>query len=248
MNLEQAKEILSLYRPATADVEDPAFAEALELCEREPELKQWFQDHCEVYAALRAKLKQPVPEGFKEQILAERKVHTQPFWRRPVVLAAAAAVAGLMAILFPLLKRGETAGPRAYCDRMVSTALRGYAMELATGDSAQIRAYLAQRRAPADYVLPAPLQTAVSTGCAITSWQGTKVSMICFRSGKPLARGQDTDLWLFVTDRAALPGAPPAHSPALAKVNRAMTALWTEGDKTYLLVADGDREFIRKFL
>ena len=27
------------------------------------------------------------------------------------------------------------------------------------------------------------------TGCAIQSWQGAKVSMICFRTGKPLAAG-----------------------------------------------------------
>src|SRR4029079_15043537 len=52
MNTQQAKEILSLYRPGTADAEDPSFAEALRLCERDPELERWFSEHCAVYSAL----------------------------------------------------------------------------------------------------------------------------------------------------------------------------------------------------
>src|ERR1051325_11514340 len=102
MNIQEAKEILSLYRPGTADAEDEFFCEARQLCEQEPELKAWFENHCEVYTALRSKLRTAVPEGLKDQILAEQKVVPLPVWRRPAFLAAAAPVlvlAGIAAML-----------------------------------------------------------------------------------------------------------------------------------------------------
>ena len=38
MNHDEARQILLLYRPGTADAEDPQIAEALALAKREPEL------------------------------------------------------------------------------------------------------------------------------------------------------------------------------------------------------------------
>jgi hypothetical protein len=135
-----------------------------------------------------------------------------------------------------------------YRDRMVGAALRAYAMDLTTDNPVQIRSYLEQNHAPADYVLPASLTKVAVTGCAIQSWQGAKVSMICFRTGKPLAPGEQSDLWLFVIDRSLVKNAPPAGLPQLAKVNQVITATWTEGDKLYLLGTEGDEQAIRQLL
>src|SRR5262249_20742564 len=104
MTAQQAKEILTLYRPDSADATDPEFAEALQFCERDPELKRWFDDHCAVYRSLRARFQQiHVPEGLREQILAERKVHTSPLRPRLKLLAAAmAAIAALTVLVMQL--------------------------------------------------------------------------------------------------------------------------------------------------
>ena len=247
MNSSQAKEILVLYRPGSADADDPSFAEALSWCERDAELKRWFDEHCAVYAALRARFKEtPIPEGLKEQILAERKIHRPAFWRRPALLAAAAVVVALLALAPFWLQRGST-GPYAFVDRMIRTALHPYGM-VTNNDPVQVRAYLAQYQAPADYVLPAPLQKTAVTGCAIEVWQGANVSIVCFTSGKARTPQPATDLWLFVADRAVVPGAPATNAPAISRRNRVTTARWSEGNRTYLLVADGDESFIRKFL
>ena len=131
---------------------------------------------------------------------------------------------------------------------MAGVALRGYTMDLATNNPVQVRAYLAQKQAPADYVLPAPLGKTAVTGCAIESWQGAKVSMICFRTGKPLPPGQQSDLWLFVVDRSAVKNAPPAGSRQFVQVNRLMTVTWTEGDKLYVLGTEGDEQTLRQYL
>ncbi len=254
MNSQTAKKILALYRPGTADAEDAYFSEARQLCERDPGLKRWFDEHCAQYAALRSRFRQvPVPEGLKEQILAERKVHTTPLWRRPsiVLAAAAAAMAVLTGLVWSLwLSPREAAEDLTYTgfrNRMVSIALRGYEMESLTHDPEQVRAFLARNRAPSDYAIRAPLQKATLVGCATENWQGAKVSMICFASNKLLPPAQ-TDLWLFVVDRTAVSNPPASEVPLLAKVNRATTATWTHGDKTYILVADGDETFLRQYL
>jgi hypothetical protein len=249
MNTQQAKEILSLYRPGTADAQDPSFAEALQLCEQDAQLKHWFEEHCAVYLVLRAKLKQiQVPEGLKEQILSERKIRNAPPWRRPAVLAAAAVVVALLAMTQLWLRPREKSGFPLFREQMVGNALRAYKMDLETNSLEQIRGYLAQRTAHADFVLPPGLQNARPTGCVATTWQGEPVSMICFDSGKPHPRGQTSDLWLFVADRKPLAGAPATSEPSITTVNDANTATWIEGEKVYVLVAEGDETFIRKYL
>jgi hypothetical protein len=249
MNRPQAKEILALYRPETADAEDPSFAEALELCRRDSELERWFEEHCALHTALRARFRQiPVPQGLKEQILAERKARLTPLRRRSLILAGVAAAAVLTGLVSLWLPTREEPGFEMYQEQMTSLALCDYAMDLTTNSPVQVRAYLAQRGAPADYVVPGLLQQATLTGCAIESWQGARVSMVCYRSGKALPPGQSSDLWLFVIDRASVRGGPAAPSPTITRVNRAVTASWSEAGRTYLLVADGDEAFIRRFL
>jgi hypothetical protein len=86
------------------------------------------------------------------------------------------------------------------------------------------------------------------TGCAIESWQDVKVSMNCFYTGKPLPPGEQSDLWLFVIDRASVKNAPPAGPPQLARVNDLITAVWAQGTKLYLLGTEGDEQTIRRLL
>ena len=118
-------------------------------------------------------------------------------------------------------------------------------MDFESSNANQIRDYLAQQKAADNYELPAGLQKAAATGCAIENWQGAKVAMLCFRTGQPLPPGGKSDLWLFVVDRASVKSAPAASSPQYARVNKLMTATWTRGNKLYLLGAAGDERMIR---
>ncbi|HKW30258.1 MAG TPA: hypothetical protein VJT54_13055 [Verrucomicrobiae bacterium] len=252
MNRDDAKDILLLYRSGTADAADPQITEALALVKQDTELARWFGEHSARQEVLRAKFRQiPVPAGLKEQIISERRAQEKIIvWRRNIVLTAVAAVIVVSLILatFWLQPQASDNALAIYQSRMVGAALRGYAMDLATNNPAQIRAYLAQNHAPADYVLPAPLEKVAMTGCAIQSWQGVKVSMICFRTGKTLPPGQAGDLWLFVIDRSLVKNAPAAGPPQLARVNQLITATWSQGDKLYLLGTAGDEQTIRHLL
>ena len=252
VNSHEAKEILALYRPGTADAKDPTFAGALELTARDAELGLWFEQHCAAYITLRGKfLKIPVPAGLKEQILAEHKIHAPIiFWKRPsVLLAAAAAIALLLTITSLILRKdGKENYFAAFENKMFGKALLDYSMDLETSDLEKIRGFLAQNNAPADYTLPAGIQKAKTVGCKVLSYQGKSVSMLCFHSDGPLGPGEKSDLWLFVIDHAAVPGAPSTDAPIPARVNSQLTAAsWTQGNKTYILAARGNEEFLRKY-
>ena len=251
MNRDEAKTILLLYRPGTADADDPQIARALELARQDPELTRWLVEHCARQETLRAGFRQiTAPAGLKEQIISEQAAQEKViFWRQRVVLAAAAVVAALV-VLAPLWfqHRGNEETFAIYRSRMAGVALRGYTMDLATNNPAQVRAYLAQNHAPSDYVLPAPLEKTAVTGCAIEGWQGAKVSMICFHTGKPLPPGQQSDLWLFVIDRSTVKNAPPMGSRQFVQVNKLMTVTWTQGDTLYVLGMEGDEQTLQQYL
>ena len=251
MNRDEAKTILLLYRPGTADADDPEIAAALALAKQDPELTIWLAEHCARQEGVRAGFRKiTAPAGLKEQIISEQAAHEKMlFWRRRTVLATAAAMMVLVTLAsFWFQPRRNDEAFAIYRSRMVSVALRGYVMDLVTSSPAQIQGYLARSQAPADYALPALLAKTAATGCAIESWQGAKVSMICFRTGKPLPQGEPSDLWLFVVDRAAVKGAPPVGSRQFVRVNKLMTVTWTQGDKLYVLGMEADEQTLRQYL
>lgn len=251
MNRDEAKDILLLYRPNTVDAGDPQIAEALALAKRDPELALWLEQYSARQEALREKFRRiPVPADLKEQIISEQAAQAKIIsFPRNLALATATAIAALIILtLFWFRPHPKDDTFAVYQNQMAGVALRGYTMDLTTNNLAPIRAYLAQNGAPSDFGLPAPLEKIEVTGCAIEGWQHEKVSMICFRTGRPLPPGQSSDLWLFVVDRAAMPDAPAAGTRQFTRVNKLMTATWTDGGKIYFLGTEADEATLRTYL
>jgi hypothetical protein len=130
---------------------------------------------------------------------------------------------------------------------MVRNVARHYGMPFETNDTAQIRAYLAQNQAPADYVLPKTLAQTSQVGCGTLSWQGKPVAMVCFRTGKPLPPGAKSDLFLFVIEQKDVIAPPQLDVPVFAKVNVLATVSWAEGGKIYVL-ATADESDLKRHL
>lgn len=173
MNRQQAKAILLLYRPESADANDPEFAEALALAREDAALGRWFEEHCSVQRTIRKRFRQiEVPRGLKEQILSEHKARSVVvWWREPAVLAAAAVVVVLLGIAALWWRPGspqeEAEAFATYRTRMATAVLRNYAMSLETNSVTEIRAHLAQNQAPAEYVLPKKLEETPLAGCGV---------------------------------------------------------------------------------
>jgi hypothetical protein len=252
VNRDDVKKILWLYRPDGRDADDPEIMEALALARLDPELAQWLESHLRRQAEVRRALRRiSTPAGLREQILGQQQARCKiVHWQRAgYLLAAAAVVAVLIGLPFWIRPRppgGLNFG--IYQTQMAAIALRGYAMEVTTSDHVAIRRYLAQHQVPADYVLPAGLEQAEVTGCAIESWPGGTAAMVCFRTGQPLPAGAQSDLWLFVIDQTAVQGAPASSQPAITRINRLTMATWNQGGKLYLLGTTADEEVLRKFL
>ena len=253
MNHEEAKTILLLYRPGTADSNDPQIAEALILAKQDADLGAWLERQNLLQKIIREKFQQiEPPPGLKEQIIAALPPAPEKilFLSRYAVLAAAAMVIAFITVAF-LWTRSRHPGTNSlanYDRQMVGLAQRAYAMDLVTSDPAKIHAYFGQTHAP-DFILPSGLRDIAMTGCAVESWQGAHVSMICFRTGKQhLAAGQSSDVWLFVVDPAAVPNTNPSSSPQLAKMDRVAMANWTQDGKLYLLATLGDENTIKTLL
>lgn len=244
MTIREAKDILLLYRPGRGDEADPQVIEALELARREPELQQWLQENSAFHDAVAHELKSlPVPRELKADILLGPKIVRGPahWWTRTVPIAAAATIILCATIAFIWTKSERPSEFARFRSRMVGIVLREYRMDIMTNDMQQVRAYLAAKSAPSDYIVPPKLDSLSLTGAGVLHWQGKPVSMVCFD------RGANDMVFLFVSDRKNI-GDSPLPAAQLAPVKGLATAGWSTGDKVYLLAASGDQEALRSYL
>lgn len=243
MTPQEAKGILLLFRPGSADAADPQMAEALEWTRRDAELASWFEQHCAYQRAMRAKFREiEVSRALPPALRAKTRIILPPvWWRQPVWLAAAAACVVLLgaAVWWRTPRAPERFAN--YRARMVSTALREYRMDIVTSDMRKVRQFLASQGGPADYDLTPGLAKLALTGGGILRWQSHPVSMVCFN------RGDNQMLFLFVVDRAGLADAPP-ETPQISTVSDLAAASWSRGNKTYVLAGPEEKDFARKYL
>jgi hypothetical protein len=243
----QAKTVLECYRPGLDDPRSEPFAEAMERARRDPELARWLERELALDAAIGAKLRQvPVPLGLQSRILAGRPaVAPVVWWRRPlVVFAPLAAVLIAAIVVVTLAWRSPSSDFASYRGQMGALVAGDYKLDVEAGELPKLREFFAQRHWPADYSVPSSLQGYPLEGGMAVEWHGHKVSVICFG-----AEGDDSkDMWLFVTERDALPDAPLSAVPELVPAAKLMTASWSSGGNVYLLAGHGDEQSLRRYL
>lgn len=244
MNTDQAREILMLYRPGTADAEDPDIIEAMAVARRDPDLARWFEQHAAFQSAMRASFRQiAVPDHLKLELLAGRKIIRPPaWWQSPAWLAAAAVVVIALGLAALWLRPAVPDRFANFQEMMVSKAENvAYAMDWPTNDMRALRTALAGRGAPANYEVPKGLARLQLTGGAALTWRANPVSMVCFD------RGDKQMVFLFVMKRSALKD-PPPEKPLVAKIDALTTVSWTSGDQAYLLAGPEEANFLQKYL
>jgi hypothetical protein len=251
MDSREAREKLTLYRPGTTDAADPQMAVALEQVKRDPELAAWFEQHCAVYTAIRGKLKEiPIPQDLKRQIILDKARHPRII-RLPTaikLLAAAAAVVILGMIAWQHFPRADETDFEHFRDRMASSVGRGYSgWDMKPGTLAQVRDYFRSNDLPTDYVLSKALLQLPSVGGAFNKFNDHPVEMLCLYDGVD-AKGQTNGLWVFITKKSLVPGAPQPGKTEIVKASNLMTASWTDNDKLYMLAVDGDADSVKKYL
>lgn len=243
MDKAQAREILLSYRPGRDDTSDPQIVEALRLLDQDPELARWFADQQRADEVIRARLRAtPVPADLKQRILAEQKIVRPDFvWRRPVLMAAAAAVIVLGLISLWAFRPGAGDGVSAYRAEMVRLVENGYTMSVRANNFDQLRQILTEKKWPSDFIVPDRLRNVTVVGGSALEWKGHKIALACM---KDHSRG----LWLFVVEDTAFQRAPNSETPRVQMVSASPTAVWSQSGNTYLFTAQGDEAFLRKYL
>src|ERR1035438_2132394 len=105
MTIEEARFILSAYRPNGSDSDLPAFGDALRMAAGDPELGAWFARSRAHDAAVSLKLRQiEPPPGLREAILAGARVSDTQRSRAPGMawIAGLAAAAALAIVVFSM--------------------------------------------------------------------------------------------------------------------------------------------------
>ncbi len=245
MTLPEAKQLLLEWRPGRTPEDAARLREALDLEQRDPELKVWLERHRAVQERITASLRSmPVPADLRESILrraAERAVvRPRIWWQHPAAWSAAAALIFFIGLTFWPKPEAAQATLEVFRSRMVGAVLRQYTMDIVTNDMREVRSFLASRQAPADYVLPEKLGRLSVSGGGVLSWQGGKVSMVCLESLQ-----RDT-LFLFVVDAKSFTS-DVTVARDFADVNRLATVTWTERGRTYVLAGNGGRAALEQY-
>lgn len=239
MNSQEAKRILAAYRLDQPGSADPDLAEALQLAAKDPELAQWIARQSEFNASIQQHLRGiRTPAGVADRILAESKfVRSASWWTHSRLIALAASVALLLGFWLYWIRPPAEDSFETFRQRMVRSALREYRMDIRTNNMAVIREFLSDNQAPADDQVLKELSAKDPIGAGLLSWQGERVSMVCFNSGS-----KDI-LFLFIVDRSAVKRPPPPEAE-FKQVSKLMTASWSQRGKAYLLAGtEGVQQF-----
>jgi hypothetical protein len=244
MNKQQAREILSVYRPGTEDEQNPMFAEALALARTDRELKTWFEESTNFDRGMRAALAQmDAPIDLRDLILVGHKiVRPSPWWNYRLSgrqLAAAAAVvlfAALSALWFNHRPPGFAEFRREIADSSWGPSPH---VEMPAGSLSEIKRLLAAQRVDTNFNIPPALAHSDIRGCSVMHWRGHEVPVICFHSEKQ-------HLHLVVVDRNLFPDAP-AIMPQTDEWSSWRTASWTQDDHAYVLTGLKTTSFVKKF-
>ena len=248
MDNQEAKFILSAYRPNGQDANDPRFAEALEQARRDPMLAQWFHESIAFDAAMTEKLWAiEVPHDLRDSILAGAKVSRPLRWTNPLLRWAIAAAVLVAAIVGSLTLR-ETSKPRlsgwqSQGLRTITSLVNGRSsFDAQSQSTSQLISWLQTNQAPVASRLPKNLETLESLGCKTFLWNQELVSVICF------ARPDGGLIHLVVTKTSATSNRAIKGEPEFVQHGEWATATWREGDKIYMLALEGSRDQLRTYL
>lgn len=215
MDKQTAKEILSTYRQNSEDASDENFREALDLCQRDPEMREWLDGQTTFDGNLASALDaiRP-PSGSKAALLAtlsfetetsdEGRVSKRPFhwWR---LTMAAAALVAVSLVSFQLVERKPKSQPAI---QVADASVFGIATQLAnqalplqkmSQDLPELQNWLTSQGAPVTASLQSRIgQNAIPAGCRVFELEdGRKVSLMCYQSDGQLVH-------VFTMDRSSL--------------------------------------------
>jgi len=240
MKTADVKQILEHYREG--DESTPEIAQALASLNSHPDLATWYKAKTRFDSQMTEAVAQvPVPKELRAAILKTPPVLQLPsWWRRPIALAAAAAVllfAGGISIWSA--HRGENFAQ--YKKSVIDESWgRAPHLDIETSDVAEFNKWLASIDPHATVTVPSGLNDLNLRGGRTLEWRGHRVVLLCFSQGAK-------HMHLFVTTDRTFAGLPPQAAPDYEKCNGWKTVSWAQGNRTYVLTGMNYLTFLKKF-
>ncbi len=254
MDNQEAKLVLSAYRPGGEDATDPVFAEALEQARRDPELADWFAAQRRLDASMSKALQSCVPPAdLRDRIVFNQNVVriSQPpaperrVWSQPRFLFALAASIVLLLSIGLFYKSAEPAlmTSRHFVENVVELNQSGQiSLGRMGGGIGELRSWLAEQGSPSDFEIPPDLEAHGGIGCQTFTINGHQVSLVCFMLEK------DRLVHFFVIDNEGIEH-PPGLEPRFIRRNGHTAATWSAGGRTYVLTGkDIDEETLLRLI
>jgi hypothetical protein len=262
MSNDEAKFILSAYRPDGRDADDPKMAQALEQAKRDPALRAWFERQQAYDAAMTAKVSEIVPPaGLREAILAgaraseagatdasgttelfpgrePKEVLAGPkraWWAQPMWLAAAAAI---VVVLSLGVWRVAPVRGGSFEEFAVNFVDKGFRLQKHSADVEALKTWLGEQHGPMPETLPTKFANLRALGCRTMEFNGHEVSLTCFEQG-------GKEFHVFVMRREETPGMVAEMRPRLLDGMKLAAATWMDAKNRYVLVSDGGMEAVK---
>jgi len=243
MTNEEAKFVLTAYRPGGRDSDDPVLAGAIRQAQSDPNLQTWWARSQAFDGAMAARLREVAPPpGLREAILTGAKLSRPKQRRRQVLgwLALAAAVAVLLSVAGTGYYHAHTRG--AELSGLAQFALNDVRQGGHLGDPDQpLDRWLTTSQEPLDHgALPVNWAQMQSTGCRSLSFAGTKVFEVCFSRGGVMYH-------LYVLPRSESGRLPSAEQVELTERDGAAAA-WSDSHFVYALATRAGTAMLRRVL
>jgi hypothetical protein len=244
MTIEEARFILSAYRPNGSDSDLPAFGDALRMAAGDPELGAWFARSRAHDAAVSLKLRQiEPPPGLREAILAGARVSDTQRSRAPGMawIAGLAAAAALAIVVFSMK---APARPEAGTAALAAFAINDMANERHGGKGEPAIALVAEletkgaRMPGAEWI---DFERLRDTGCRKLDFAGHEVLEVCFsRDG--------SQFHFYVARRDGLTGDSAARGPSFITEAAGAAAVWSDSRFDYAIASAAGAAAIRRLL
>jgi anti-sigma factor RsiW len=245
VNNDEAKLILSAYRPGGEDANDARFAEALAQAGRDPELAAWFKEQRRFDSAISDALEAvPPPGDLRAKILAGGRVSRSQVWSTPRRILALAAGIVLLAALAGIWFNRSAGLDRWQRDALAIIPMFGTGAEhfdLENKDPSVLQQWLQTQNAPAPDAMPVALQTLPALGCKTIRSGGHAVSIICFQ----MRTGEF--IHLVVTEQGTL-SRPPPSAPRFVQEDGWRTASWSAHGRAYMLATKASERELREVM
>ncbi len=245
MTIEEAKFILSAYRPNGSDAGLPAFGDALRLATGDPILGAWFAKSRAHDAAVAGKLRRiEPPAGLREAILAGARAGDSQRGRgRPgrAWIAGLAAAAALAIIVFSMK---APARPESGTAAFAAFAINDMVNEKHGGKGEPAGALIAEletkgaRMPGADQI---DFEKLRDTGCRTLNLAGHDVIEVCFSR-------EGVMFHFYVTRRDGPLGDSIARGPSFVTEAAGAAAIWSDARFDYAIASLAGADAIRRLL